>query len=115
MLMHSFFMIMLDKIFLNIMVSFKQFITEGTSKVGRVRIINARIRGGKLQRRKYVSNVKNYRLDKDRHMVRITNTEKLHRKLGAIKAKRKRRAVMARSIRRRKISLTKKRSLGYNE
>jgi hypothetical protein len=96
------------------MFKFKEFIAEARrGAVGRVRIINARVRGGKLQRRKYVSNVKNYRLDRNRHLVRITTTERLHRKLGALKAKRKRRAEMARSIRRRKMSLTRKHSFGY--
>ena len=96
------------------MFKFKEFIAEARrGAVGRVRIINARVRGAKLQRRKYVSNVKNYRLDRNMHLVRITTTERLHRKLGALQAKRKRRAEMARSIRRRKMSLTRKHSFGY--
>lgn len=102
--------------FLNAMFTFKEFISEGNiSRVGRVEIINARIRKGKLQRRKYISNVKGWRYDKHGHLVRMTNVERLHRKLGAMQAKRKRRAEMAQIIRRRKIALTKKRALGYKE
>jgi hypothetical protein len=98
------------------MFTFKEFVTEGNiNKVGRVEIINARIRKGKLQRRKYISNTKGWRYDNHHHLVRMTNVERLHRKLGAMQAKRKRKAEMAQIIRRRKIALNKKRSLGYNE
>ena len=98
------------------MFTFREFILESNiSRVGRVEIINARIRKGKLQRRKYISNVKGYRYDSHGHLVRMSNVERLHRRLGAMQAKRKRKAEMAQILRRRKIAMTKKKSLGYKE
>jgi hypothetical protein len=77
----------------------------------RVKVVKARIRGGKVQRRKKVSNVRGYAL-RGGKLVRMSAAEKRHRKLGARKGKIKRRAKMARALIKRKRSLKKRASLG---
>ena len=77
----------------------------------RLKIIKARIRGGKVQRRKKISNVKGYTL-RGGQLVKMSAAEKRHRKLGARKGKIKRRAKMARALVKRKRSLKKRASLG---
>lgn len=96
------------------MLGFREFLSETMGAVGRLRIINARVRQGKLQRRKYVSNSKNYKLNRKGNLVRITNAERVRRELGALKAKRKRKAKMTWILFKRRIDLAKKRSLGYH-
>ena len=77
-------------------------------KIGRVKLIRARIRKGKIQRRKKLSAVKGFRL-KAGKLKRMTAAEKRKRKLGARRAKFKRKAkrsrikvALRRSLRRRK-------------
>jgi hypothetical protein len=77
-------------------------------KIGRVKLIRARIRKGKIQRRKKLSAVKGFRL-KAGKLKRMTAGEKRKRKLGARRAKFKRKAkrsrikvALRRSLRRRK-------------
>jgi hypothetical protein len=77
----------------------------------RVKIVKARVRGGKIQRRKKVSNVKGYTL-RGGKLTRMSSSEKLKRKMGARKAKIKRKAKMARALIKRKRSLRKRASLG---
>lgn len=77
----------------------------------RIRIIKARIRGGKLQRRKKVSNVKGYTI-RGGKLTRMSSKEKLHRKRGARIGKVKRRAKLARALVKRKRSLRKRSALG---
>jgi hypothetical protein len=91
------------------MKSFKAFISEAARP--RIRIIKARIRNGKVQRRKKVSGIKGYTLRGGR-LQRITPTERMHRRRGARFAKIKRRAKMARIILKRKRSLRRRHSLG---
>lgn len=82
----------------------------------RFRIIRARIRRGKIQRRKKVSTNKNYTFRKVGHgpakLVRITATEHRHRRLGARRGKMKRRAKKARILQKRRRSLQKRKALG---
>lgn len=77
----------------------------------RVRIIRARIRGGKIQRRKKVSNVKGYTI-RGGKLTRMSSKEKLDRKRGARIGKVKRRAKLARALVKRKRSLRKRSALG---
>ena len=77
----------------------------------RVKIVRARIRGGKVQRRKKVSNVAGYTIRGGR-LVKMKASERMHRKRAARKAKVKRKAKMARAIIKRKRSLRKRASLG---
>ncbi len=78
------------------------------TKVGRFKIYRARVRGGKVQRRKKISNVKGFTI-RGGQLVRMSSTEKQHRRLGAKRAKIKRRSKKAqikvkfqRALRRRK-------------
>lgn len=77
----------------------------------RITRIRSRIRGGKIQRNIKRSGVKGYTLRGGR-LVRMSAAEKLHRRRGARKGKFKRRAHMARSLLKRKRSLSRRRSLG---
>lgn len=97
------------------MITFKQFISEARStnvmKVGRTKVVKVRIRGGKVQRRKKVSAVKGFTI-RGGKMVRMNPSERLHRKMGARRAKIKRRAKLARSLIKRRRSLLKRKSMG---
>lgn len=77
----------------------------------RIRRIRTRIRGGKIQRNIKRSGVKGYTL-RGGKLVRMSASEKLHRRMGARKGKFKRRAKMARSLLKRKRSLSRRHSLG---
>lgn len=97
------------------MITFKQFISEARStnvmKVGRTKVVKVRIRGGKVQRRKKLSAVKGFTI-RGGKMVRMKPAERLRRKMGARKAKIKRRAKLARSLIKRRRSLQKRKSMG---
>lgn len=97
------------------MITFKQFISEARStnvmKVGRTKVVKVRIRGGKVQRRKKVSAVKGFTI-RGGKLVRMSPAEKLRRKMGARKARVKRRAKLARSLIKRRRSLMKRKSMG---
>lgn len=77
----------------------------------RIKVVKARVRGGKVQRRKKVSNVQGYTL-RGGKLTRMSSKEKLDRKRGARKAKVKRKAKMARALMKRKRSMRKRASLG---
>lgn len=93
------------------LVEMKKMIAEA-----RFKIIKARIRNGKIQRRKKVSSQAGYTFRKSgsgpAKLVRMSALEKRHRKLGARKGKMKRRAHQARSNMKRQRSLRKRKSLG---
>jgi len=87
-------------------------IDEGNvTKMGRLNMIKARIRGGKVQRRVKKSAVKGMTLRAGK-LVRMSPTEKRRRRMGARKAKIKRRAKLARALMKRKRSLMKRKALG---
>ena len=90
------------------MKSFKAFLL---TEVQRIRIIRARIRNGKVQRRKKVSGVKGYTI-RGGKLIRMSTSERMHRKRGARRAKVKRRAKMARAMIKRKRSLRRRASMG---
>lgn len=77
----------------------------------RIKIIKARIRNGQIQRRKKVSNVAGYTL-RGGKMTRMTPTERRRRKLGAKRAKIKKRGKMTRILMKRRRSLQKRQRLG---
>ena len=77
----------------------------------RIAIIKARIRGGKIQRRKKVSNVPGMTL-RGGKLTRMSPTERRNRKLGARKAARKERGKRAQILRKRKLSMMKRKRLG---
>lgn len=78
----------------------------------RIKIIKARIRNGKVQRRKKLSNVKGYRMTAAGTLKRMTPGERRRRKLGQKRGKIKRRAKMSRTRMKRKIALRKRKMLG---
>lgn len=77
----------------------------------RINIVKARIRGGKIQRRKKVSNVPGMVL-RGGQLKRMSAAERRRRKMGARKAKVKIRAKLTRTLMKRKRSLQKRKSLG---
>ena len=90
----------------------EEFIDEANvQRSGRLKIIRARIRGGKVQRRKKLSAVKGYTL-RGGKLVRMSPTERRKRKLGARKAKIKRRRTLNRALMKRRRSLIKRKALG---
>lgn len=80
-------------------------------KQGRAKIIRIRVRGGKVQRRKKLSDVKGYTI-RGGKMIRMSPRERLKRKIGARRAKVKRRAKKARMLMKRKRALRKRKALG---
>lgn len=91
----------------------KRGLPEETEELdeARINIIKARIRGGKVQRRKKVSNVPGMTL-RGGTLKRMSAAERRRRKMGARKAKMKRKAKMTRTLMKRKRSLQKRKSLG---
>ena len=75
------------------------------------RIIRARIRGGKVQRKKKVSTRPGYTF-RNKKLIRMTSGERLRRRRGARKGKVKRKAKRARILMKTKRSLRKRASLG---
>lgn len=84
---------------------------EETLLETRIKIIKARIRGGKIQRRKRVSNVPGMTLRGGR-LKRMSPTERRNRRMGQKRGKMKRRAKLARTLQKRKRSLMKRKVLG---
>jgi len=77
----------------------------------RINIVRARVRGGKVQRRKKVSNVPGMTM-RGGTLKRMSAAERRRRKMGARKGKVKRRSKLSRSLMKRKRSLQKRKSLG---
>jgi len=75
------------------------------------RIVKARVRGGKIQRKRKVSTRPGYTI-RGGKLVRMSSAERMKRRRGARKGKTKRKAKLARSMMKRKRSLRKRRSLG---
>ena len=89
------------------------YISEDVDNIdeARINLIRARVRGGKIQRRKRVSNVAGMTL-RGGILKRMSAAERRRRKMGARKGKAKRRAKLSRSLMKRKRSLQKRKSLG---
>ena len=80
-------------------------------KMGRTKLVKARIRGGKIQRRRKVSGVQGYTIRGGR-IIRMSPQERRNRKMAAKKSKFKRRAKLGQALRKRKMSLRRRGSLG---
>jgi len=96
----------------------KQFISEAKKKPnrnvvkqGRAKIIRARVRGGKVQRRKKLSAVKGFTI-RGGKLVRMSPAERRKRKMGARRAKIKAKGKRARALMKRKRSLRKRAAIG---
>jgi hypothetical protein len=87
-------------------------LSEGNiQKMGRTRIIRIRIRAGKVQRRVKKSSVPGFTI-RNGKMIRMTSMERRHRKMGARRAKFKRRAKIKQSLRKRRMSIRKRGNYG---
>ena len=85
------------------------FESHNVQKLGRVRLVRARIRQGKVQRKKKLSNVPGYTL-RQGHLIRMSSQERQHRKLAARRSKPQRKAHLRQALIKRKISLRKRRA-----
>lgn len=80
-------------------------------KMGRTKLVRVRVRNGKVQRRTKLSAVKGYTI-RGGKMVRMTSLERRHRKMAARKSRFKRRAKLSQTLRKRKISLRRRKAMG---
>lgn len=80
-------------------------------KMGRMKIVRIRIRKGKVQRRKRLSAVKGF-VFRGGKMTRMSPTERRKRKLGARRAKIKRKAMKARIAVKTKRAMRRRKALG---
>ena len=81
-------------------------------EAARVKVIKLRIRNGQVERRKKVSNVPGFTL-RGGKLTRMSPTERRRRKLGAKRAKIKKRSKMQQILRKRSRSIQKRQRLGY--
>ena len=102
---------LVDEIYGDYEESLDESILHNIQKIGRTKLIKIRIRGGKVQRGKKLSAAKGYTIRNGR-MVRMSTTELRNRRMGARKAKIKRRSKMNQILRKRKVSLRKRRNIG---
>lgn len=77
----------------------------------RIKLIKARIRGGKIQRRKRISNVPGMTI-RGGKLTRMSPAERRRRKMGQRRGKIKRKAKMNRAIMKRQRSIRKRKALG---
>lgn len=80
-------------------------------KTGRTKLVRVRVRKGKVQRRKKLSAVKGWTI-RGGKLTRMSPLERRHRKLAARRAKLKRRSKLRQSLRKRSMSLRKRRAMG---
>lgn len=98
----------LEKIFEKKLLELKE---SNIQKFGRTKLVRVRVRGGKVQRRKKFSTVPGYTIRGGR-LVRMSPHEVRRRKMGARRAKIKRKGKLSQILRKRKISLRRRASLG---
>lgn len=80
-------------------------------KTGRVKLIRRRIRGGKLQRNIRKSAVKGWTL-RGKKLVRIPAAKRIRMRLVAKRSARKRKGKLQNILRKRRMSLRKRKSMG---
>jgi hypothetical protein len=80
-------------------------------KIGRMKLVRVRIRGGKIQRRKKVSAIKGFTM-RGGKLTRMSSQERRRRKMAANRSKFKRRAKMRQSIIKRQRSLRRRKAMG---
>lgn len=88
-----------------------ELVNEETLDEQRFKIVKARVRGGKVQRRKKVSNVEGFKMQ-DGTLKRMSPAERRRRKLGQKRGKLKRKSKMRMAMMKRKRSLRKRSSIG---
>lgn len=92
-------------------VSQSEPINEEELYEARIKIIKARVRGGKVQRRVKKSNVAGMTL-RGGKLTRMSPAERRRRKMGARKAKLKRKSQMGRILMKRKRSMNRRKAMG---
>lgn len=85
------------------------FESHNVQRIGRIKWVRARVRQGKVQRKKSVSNVPGYTM-RQGHMIRMSSQERQHRKLAARRSKGQRKAHLRQALIKRRISLRKRRA-----
>jgi hypothetical protein len=80
-------------------------------KMGRTKLVRVRIRKGKVQRRKKFSNVVGFTI-RGGKMVRMSSMERRHRKMAAKRAKIKSRSKIRQTVRKRNMSLRRRKAMG---
>ncbi len=80
-------------------------------KMGRTKLVRVRIRNGKVQRRKKLSNVKGFTYRGGR-LVRMSPMERRRRRLAAMRTKIKLRSKRSQILRKRKMSLRRRKAMG---
>jgi hypothetical protein len=80
-------------------------------RMGRMKLVRVRIRKGKVQRRRKVSGVKGFTY-RGGKMIRMSPMERRNRKMAARRSKFKRRAKLGQALRKRKMSLRRRSSMG---
>ncbi len=92
------------------MLGFKEFIKDEQLDEANIAKVN-RVRSGQVQRRKVVSMRPGYRVQAGK-LVRMSSIERRKRHLAQVKAARKRKPMMARILRKRAVSLKRRKSAG---
>jgi len=87
-------------------------IAEGNiQRIGRTKLIRVRFRKGKIQRRVKKSAVPGYTF-RGGKLTRMSPQERRHRKMAARRSKFKRRSKLRQSLRKRQMSLRKRKAMG---
>lgn len=91
----------------------KELTEADVMRRGRIKIIRRRIRKGKLQRNIKKSAVKGFTIKKGK-MTRIPATQRIRMRMKARRAAIKRRGKLQQALRKRKISLRKRKAMGIH-
>lgn len=84
---------------------------EELDEAARVKIVKARVRNGKIQRRRKIATLPGYTMRQGK-LTRMSVTERRKRKMGQRRGKIKRKAKMSRAIMKRKRSMRKREAIG---
>jgi hypothetical protein len=92
-------------------VEFEEVNEGNIQRMGRTKLIRVRFRKGKIQRRVKKSAVPGFTIRGGR-LVRMSPQERRHRKMAARRSKFKRRSKLRQSLRKRQMSLRKRKAMG---
>jgi hypothetical protein len=92
-------------------VEFEEVNEANVQKMGRTKLIRVRFRGGKLQRRVKKSAVPGFTI-RGGKLTRMSPIERRKRKLAARRSKFKRRAKLRQALRKRQMTLRKRKAMG---
>jgi hypothetical protein len=92
-------------------VEFEEVNEGNIQRMGRTKLIRVRFRGGKVQRRVKKSAVPGFTIRGGR-LIRMAPQERRNRRMAARRSKFKRRSKMRQSLRKRQMSLRKRKAMG---